>query len=76
MNRRTRLTKDQRAELVGVYTQDGMKGVEALARRYGVTAKHVANIASDMGIRRQPNRRQTEQDPRWSWAIERGSVRA
>jgi hypothetical protein len=74
VNKRTRLTEGQRAELVEIYTRDGMNGVEALARRYGVTAKHVANIASDMGIRRQPNRRQTEQDPRWSWAIERGAV--
>jgi hypothetical protein len=74
MNFRTKLSKRKRDELMAIYAEHGMKGVEPHAKRAGVTAKHIANISSDAGYRRNPNKRQTEQDPRWAWAKQRGGV--
>jgi hypothetical protein len=74
MNFRTKLTKQVRDELMAIYAEHGMKGVEPHAKRAGVTAKHIANISSDAGMRRQPNQRRHRDDPRWGWAKERGAV--
>jgi hypothetical protein len=74
MNFRTRLSKQKRDELMAIYAEHGMKGVEPHAVLAGVTAKHIANISSDAGFRRKPNQRQTEQDQRWAWAKQRGAI--
>jgi hypothetical protein len=74
MNNRTKLSKEKRDELMAIYAEQGMKGVEPHAKRVGVTAKHVANISSDAGFRRQPNQRRHREDPRWDWAKQRGGV--
>lgn len=78
MNKRTTLPREKRLELVAIYMKDGMKAVEGPAKAAGVTAKHVANAASSLGLTRR--RRgfcvQTFDDPRWERAKAIGEVRA
>lgn len=80
MNTRTRLPRAKRDELVAIYMAGGMRAVEVPAKLAGVTAKHVANVASYLGMVRHraiPGvSSQTRDDPRWERAKAIGEVRA
>ncbi len=66
----------KRQELVELYLKDGMKAVAAKAKQYGVTPKYVANVACNMGMKRQARgiSVKTAHDPRWERARTVGEV--
>lgn len=86
MNKRMKITDKQRDELLRLYLSDGREAAGALAVKYGVSPKYPSSLAAALGLHRPRWRKgnrykdnkidhtRSLNDPRWAWAIERGSV--
>jgi hypothetical protein len=77
------LTKAQLGQLLAVYTERGIKGARPLAIKFGIAPRYVARVARENGVTNNRARndcvimpKSTHEDPRWAWAIQRGSVSA
>jgi len=71
----SKITKEQRQHLLDTHRKGGIAASAPLARELGVESKYgqkLAHRAKDRPSR--PSRRTDHNDPRWAWAIERGSV--
>jgi len=75
MNTGCKINREQRDALLRLYVKGGFKAIEETAAQLGVTPKYIANVASTEGLRREKAGRctQTENDPRWEWARQRGA---
>ena len=82
-----KVTPAQRQQLLEYYLKYGMKATEPLCKELGVSNRYPASVASVYGKRRPKYRAGTkykdtpkadpawnQHDPRWAWAIERGTV--
>lgn len=70
------LTPEQIDKLIRSYLAVGTAGTKALCTEYGVSFKHPACLARIYADKygHKPGTSKSRNDPRWEWAIERGSV--
>lgn len=69
-----KITAEQREQLVRVYIEGGIRAAGPLAVSMGVSRKYPGILAITSGRRRKGYGPRDTKDPRWKWAIERGSV--
>lgn len=62
-----KLTKEQRLSLLEAHRSGGLVASRALAKEYGCTPRYGYELAKKAGDK-------PAEDPRWSWARERGAV--
>jgi len=73
MNRKSKITPEQRQEILLAYLEKGHHAAAALSARYGVSAKYASTIAASLGVSRRQHVK-SQRDPRWQWAIDRGVI--
>ena len=76
-----KLNPAKRDELLKLYLAQGYEAAKPLAESYGIQARYLARLARRNGYHnnyvrkdRVKVKKSSPQDPRWNWAIERGSV--
>lgn len=75
------LTPEQREALIASYTNHGLEATKPLALSFGIKTRTIAAVARRAGKSTPRQRavivkRRPAIDPRWSWAVQRGSVSA
>ena len=90
MNKRRKVSVETERKLVDIYLTQGKEASAAACVAHGVNPKYAVNMAAAFGKGRPrwrsgktggttyksapPTITRSENDPRWSWAIERGPV--
>ena len=73
------LTKEAINDLLDTYATRGGDAARALASKYGIKPVYVKKLAVKHGVKARrvgprPKKVRGQDDPRWQWAISRGSV--
>ena len=75
MNGNSKITPDQRDELIRVYFEHGREAAGDLAEQYGVSRKYPSSVAAVLGMgRRDIHQPRSVNDPRWARARAVGEV--